>query len=78
MYRIYGFPGGAVGKESACNARRHRRCGFNPWVGKSPGGEHGNPFQYFYLENPMDRGVWWVNSPWDRKELDMTEATEYA
>ena len=24
------------GKESACQCRRHRRHGFNPWVGKIP------------------------------------------
>ena len=24
----------------------------------SPGGGYGNPFQYFCLENPMDRGPW--------------------
>ena len=24
----------------------------------SPGEGNGNPFQYSYLENPMDRGVW--------------------
>ena len=35
---------------------------FNPWVGKSPGGGHGNPFQYSYLENPKDRVVWWVTA----------------
>ena len=28
-----------------------------PVSGKSPGGGHGNPLQYFFLENPMDRGV---------------------
>ena len=30
------FPGGSDGKESACQYRRHRRCGFDPWVGKMP------------------------------------------
>ena len=30
-----------------------------PGSGRSPGGEHGNPFQYC-LENPMDRGAWWA------------------
>ena len=25
--------------------------------GRSPGGQHGNPFQYSCLENPMDRGA---------------------
>jgi len=24
----------------------------------SPGGEHGNPVQYSFLGNPMDRGAW--------------------
>ena len=27
-------------------------------LGKSPGGGHGNPLQYFCLANPMDRGTW--------------------
>ena len=31
-----GFPGGASGKEPACLRRRHKRCRFNPWVGKIP------------------------------------------
>ena len=25
--------------------------------------EEGNPFQYFWLENPMDRGAWWGYRP---------------
>ena len=45
-----------------------------PGLGRSPGGEHGNPLQYSYLENPMDRGAWWPQSV-DGKELDTTEAT---
>ena len=28
--------------------------------GRSPGGGHGNPLQYFCLENPMDREAWWA------------------
>ena len=31
-----------------------------PGLGGSPGGGHGNPFQYSYLENPVDRGTWRV------------------
>ena len=27
------------------------RCGFRLWVGRSPGGGHGNPLQYSCLEN---------------------------
>jgi len=29
-----------------------------PGSQRSPGGGHSNPFQYSYLENPMDRGAW--------------------
>ena len=31
-----GFPGGASGKEPACQCRRPKRCSFHPWVGKIP------------------------------------------
>ena len=31
-----------------------------PGLGRSPGGEHGNPLQYSCLENPMDGGTWKV------------------
>ena len=27
-------------------------------LGRSPGGENGNPLQYSCLENPMDREAW--------------------
>ena len=31
-----------------------------PGSGRSPGGGNGSPLQYSCLENPMDRGGWWV------------------
>ena len=31
-----------------------------PGLGRSPGEGNGNPLQYSYLENPMDRGAWWA------------------
>ena len=31
-----GFPGGTGGEEPACQIRRHKRGGFNPWGGKIP------------------------------------------
>ena len=31
-----------------------------PELGRSPGGEPGNPLQYSCLENPMDREAWWA------------------
>ena len=30
------FPGGAGGKKAACQCRRLKRYGYNPWVGKIP------------------------------------------
>ena len=29
-----------------------------PGLGRSPGGENGNPLQYSCLKNSMDRGTW--------------------
>ena len=52
-----GFPGGSDGKESACNARD---LGLIPGLGRSPGEGNGDPFQYFCMENSMDRGTWWA------------------
>ena len=31
-----------------------------PGPGRSPGGGHDDPLQYFCLENPLDRGAWWA------------------
>ena len=50
------FPGGASGKELACQCRRCKRHRL-PGLGRFPGGGHGNPLQYSCLENPMDRGA---------------------
>ena len=52
-----GFPGGSVGKESACNAGDQ---GLIPGSEKSPEVGNGNPLRYSCLKNPMDRGAWWV------------------
>ena len=72
---VWGFPGGASGKESTCWCRRP---GLLPGSGRSPGGGHGNPLQYSCLENPMDRGALQVLvAPLSYKESDSTEATEH-
>ena len=47
-----------VVKNPPDNAEDIRDVGSIPGSGRSPGGEHGNPFQYSCLENPMDREVW--------------------
>ena len=53
----YNFPGGSDHKEFACNVGDQ---GSIPGSGRSSEDGHGNPLQYSYLENPMDRGAWWV------------------
>ena len=48
------------GKESLCNAGDMGDVGSIPESGISPGGGNGNPLQYSFLENPMDRGALWA------------------
>ena len=47
-----------VVKNMPANAGDLRDTCSIPETGRFPGGEHGNPLQYFCLENPMDRGDW--------------------
>ena len=47
-------------KNPPANAGDMRDAGLIPGLGRSPGGEHGNPLQYSCLENPIDRGAWWA------------------
>ena len=53
-----GFSDGSVVKNSPANAGDRRDAGSIPGLGRSSGGGNGNPLQYSYLENPVDRGVW--------------------
>ena len=48
--------------------------GLIPELGRSPGGGHGNPLQYFCLENVMARGAWWAIVHRGRTESDTTVA----
>ena len=74
--RFRGFPGGSAfrvlvciklcgirytdegsdSKQSTCNAGNR----FDPWVGRSLGGWHGNQLRYSCQENSMDRKAWWA------------------
>ena len=53
-YIAQGFPGGSDSKESACNAGD---LGSIIGLGRPPGEGKGNPFQYSFLEESMDRGA---------------------
>ena len=52
-----GFSGGSVVKNLPANAGDQ---GSIPGLGRLPGEGDGNPLQYSYLGNPMDRGSWWA------------------
>ena len=51
-----------------------RDAGSIPGLGRSPAGGHGNPLQYFCLENPHGQRSLVDYSPQGHKESDMTEA----
>ena len=66
---------GSVVKNLAANAEDTGATGLTSGLGKSPRGGYGNPLQYSYLENPMDRGAWWasvhnVTKSWTRLNMD--------
>ena len=45
-------------KNRPANAGDIKDVGSIPGSGRSTGGGHGNPLQYSWLENPVDRGGW--------------------
>ena len=57
------------------NAGDARDVGLTPGLGRSPGGGHGNPLQYFCLENPHGQRRLAGHSPRGHKESDRTELT---
>ena len=62
-----GFPSGTSGKEPTCQCRRHKRHGFNPWVGKVPWRRAGQPTPVF-LPVEFNRQMSLVGySPWGRR-----------
>ena len=46
-----------VVKNLPANVEDARDVGSIPGSGRSSGGRHGNPLQYFCLKNPMGRGA---------------------
>ena len=55
-----GFPGGPLVKNLSTNAGDVRDTGSVPGLERSPGIGNGNPLQYSYLENSMDKRAWHV------------------
>ena len=77
MPLFQGFPSSTSGEESTCLCRRRKRHRLDPWVGKIPGGGHGNSFLYSCLENSMERNMA-VSRARGHKESDLTEHTHTA
>ena len=73
-----GIPGGASGKEPACQCRRLKRQWFNPWVGKIPWRREWQPTPVFLPGKSHGQRSLAGYSPWGHKELDMTEETQHA
>ena len=71
---IYGFPGGSVGKGSACNMGD---LGSIPGSGRSRGEGNGNPLQYSCLEKSHGWRSLVGSSPWGHKESDTTEQIHF-
>ena len=68
--------GGTSGKEPACQCRRHKKPGFNPWVGKIPWRRKWQPTPLFLSR---DRGAWLatvhrVTQSWTRLKRLSTHA----
>ena len=58
------------------HCRRHRRCGFNPWVRKIPWRK--KPLQYSSLGNPMDRRAWQATVHKELQGAGRDWVTDYA
>ena len=79
-----GFPSAASGKKTkqnkkpACQHRKRKRCGLDPWVRKIPWRRACNILQYSCLENPHGQRSLAGYSPKGRKEWDTTNVTYLA
>ena len=74
-----GFPGGASGKESAHQSRRHKRTsGFDSWVRKIPWSRAWQPPPVFLPGKFHGQRSLVGYSPWGRKESDTAEQLHFA
>ena len=68
----WGFPGGTSGKEPACQYRKHKRRGFDSWVGKIPWRRKWQPTLVFFPGKSHGQRSLVRYSPWGCKGSDMT------
>ena len=74
-YSILGFLGGASDKELACQCRRCKRRGFDPWVRKIPWRRKQQPTLVFLPRESHGQRSLAGYSPWGHAESDMTKTT---
>ena len=72
---IMGFPGGTSGKEPACHCRRHKKHGFDPWVGKLPWRKARQPTPVFLPRESHEQKSLVGYSPQGSTETDPAEVT---
>ena len=71
---LWGFPGGAGGKEPVCRCRRCKRRGVSPWVGKIPWRRAWQPTPLFLPGESHGQRSLVGYSPWGHRESDAAEA----
>ena len=70
---LWGFPRVTSGKEPACKFRRHKKCRFDPWVGKISWKRAWQPTPVF-MPGESHGGRSLVGyTPWGCKESDTTK-----
>ena len=68
-----GLPRWCNGKESTCQCRRRKRCGFNPWVRKIPWSRKWQLAPVFLLGKFHGQRRLLGYSPWGHRESDITD-----
>ena len=77
-YHLRDFPGGTSGKEPGCQSERHKRYGFNSWVGKISWRRKWLPTPAFLPRKFHGQRSLVSYSSWGCKESNTTEVTEHA
>ena len=67
MKVLWGFPGGASGKEYTCQCRRHKRHKFDPLVQKIPWNGKGQPILVFLPRKSHRQKSLAGYSPWSQR-----------
>ena len=75
LLHYLGFPDGASGKEPACQCKRCKTHGFDPWVRNIPWRKARHPTPGFLPGKSHGQRSLAGYSPWGCKELDTTEVT---